>query len=69
MHKMKDKIKYPETLKDIPKWRQREIEENIRWFLRFTPTQRLEYIDREWEETQKFIEKYSIVNKWKAKKK
>jgi hypothetical protein len=49
------KIIYPKTLKDIPLWRQRQLEEDLRWFLGFSPAQRLEIMDRPWEETQEWI--------------
>jgi hypothetical protein len=54
------KIIYPKTLKDIPLWRQRQLEEDLRWFLRFSPAQRLECIDKEWKEIQKFIKKFGL---------
>ena len=31
------KIVYPKSLKDIPLWRQRQIEEDLLWFSRFSP--------------------------------
>lgn len=52
------KFKYPKSLKDIPLWRQRQLEEDLLWFSRFSPAQRLECIDREWEEIQEFIKKF-----------
>ena len=52
------KIRYPKSLKDIPLWRQRQIEGDLLWFSRFSPAQRLECIDREWEEIQEFIKKF-----------
>ncbi|MBM4307533.1 MAG: hypothetical protein FJ115_07000 [Deltaproteobacteria bacterium] len=54
------KIVYPKTLKDIPPWRQRQLEEDLRWFSKFSPVQRLEMMDREWEEIQDFIEKFGL---------
>lgn len=54
------KIKYPKTLKDIPSWRQRQIEQDLRWFLRLSPAQRLECVDREWKEIQEFIRKFGL---------
>jgi hypothetical protein len=55
------KIRYPKSLRDIPRWRQKELAENLLWFFRYTPSERLAYIDREWEETRKFIEKYELT--------
>jgi len=54
------KIKYPKSIKDIPLWRQRQLEEDILWFSRFSPSQRLEIIDREWKEIQEFIKKFGL---------
>ncbi len=54
------KIVYPKTLKDIPLWRQRQLEENLLWFSRFSPAQRLECIDREWKEIQDFIKRFGL---------
>jgi hypothetical protein len=51
-------IKYPDSLKDLPLWRRRELEENILWFSGFSPSKRLAYIDREWQETQDFIQRF-----------
>ncbi len=56
------KIRYPKSLKDIPLWRQRQIEEDLLWFSRFSPAQRLECIDREWEEIQEFIKRFGSQN-------
>ncbi len=54
------KIVYPKTLKDIPLWRQRQIEEDILWFSRFSPAQRLKWADREWKEIQDYIETFGL---------
>lgn len=54
------KIRYPKSLKDIPLWRQRQLEEDLLWFSRFSPAQRLEWVDREWKEIQNFIEKFGL---------
>ncbi|MBS3920105.1 MAG: hypothetical protein KG012_14630 [Deltaproteobacteria bacterium] len=54
------KIVYPKTLKDIPLWRQRQLEDDLLWFSRFSPAQRLECIDREWKEIQEFIKKFGL---------
>ncbi len=52
------KFKYPKSLKDIPLWRQRQLKEDLLWFLKFSPVERLECIEREWEEIQEFIKKF-----------
>ncbi len=54
------KIVYPKSLKDIPLWRQRQIKEDLLWFSRFSPCERLRYNDQEWEEIQQFIKKFGI---------
>jgi hypothetical protein len=54
------KIVYPRTIKDIPLWRRRQLKEDLLWFLRFSPAERLECIDREWEEIQEFIKMFGI---------
>jgi hypothetical protein len=54
------KIVYPKCLRDIPLWRRRQITQDIVWFSKYTPTQRLDYIDREWEDIQDFIRKFGF---------
>jgi len=54
------KIVYPRTIKDIPLWRRRQLKEDLLWFLRFSPVERLECIDREWKEIQEFIKKFGL---------
>lgn len=54
------KIVYPKSLKDIPLWRRRQLKEDLLWFSRFSPAQRLECIDREWKEIQEFIKKFGL---------
>jgi hypothetical protein len=53
-------IVYPKSLKDIPPWRRRQITQDIRWFSRYSPTERLEYVDREWADIQNFIKEYGL---------
>ena len=54
------RIVYPKSLKDIPLWRRRQITEDILWFSKYTPSQRLDFIDREWVEVQDFIRDFSL---------
>jgi hypothetical protein len=54
------KIVYPKSLKDIPVWRQHQLAQDLLWFSKFSPCERLRYIDREWEEIQLFINKFSL---------
>jgi len=51
---------YPKSLKDIPVWRQRQLAQDLLWFSKFSPCERLRYIDREWEEIQLFINKFGL---------
>ena len=52
------KIVYPKSLKDIPRWRQRQLAQDLIWFSKFSPAKKLQYIDREWEESQEFIKNF-----------
>jgi hypothetical protein len=54
------KIVYPKSLKDIPPWRRRQITQNLLWFSKYSPCERLRYIDREWDEIQIFIKKFGL---------
>jgi hypothetical protein len=54
------RIIYPKSLKDIPSWRQRQLAQDLLWFSQFSPVERLQYIDREWEEIQDFIKKFGL---------
>lgn len=54
------KIVYPKSLKDIPLWRQRQLAQDILWFSKFSPCDRLRYIDQEWEEIQRFIDRFGL---------
>jgi len=56
------KIVYPKSLKDIPLWRRRELAQDLLWFSRFSPCERLRHIDREWEEIQEYIKKFGLKN-------
>ena len=62
------KIVYPKSLKDIPLWRQRQLTQDLLWFSKFSPVQRLECIDREWEEIQLFINKFGLEKHGTRKK-
>jgi hypothetical protein len=57
---MSKKIVYPKSLKDIPVWRQRQLARDLLWFSKFSPCDRLRYIDREWEEIQTFVNKFGL---------
>jgi hypothetical protein len=57
---MRKRIVYPKSLKDIPVWRQRQLAQDLLWFSKFSPCERLRYIDQEWEEIQQFINKFGL---------
>jgi hypothetical protein len=54
------KIVYPKVLKDIPLWRSRQLAEDLLWFSKFSPSERLRYVDREWAQIQRFIERFGF---------
>ena len=54
------KIVYPRSLKDIPLWRRRQITQDILWFSKYTPSERLDHIDREWKDIQDFIREFGF---------
>jgi hypothetical protein len=60
--KKKTKTIYPKSLKDIPPWRNRQLEQDLPWFLKYPPVKRLQQIDGEWEEIQAFINKFGFQN-------
>jgi hypothetical protein len=54
------KIVYPRSLKDIPRWRQKEIARDLLWFSKYSITERFNYVDREWDDIQAFIKAFGI---------
>jgi hypothetical protein len=58
--KKKSKTIYPKSLKDILPWRSRQLEQDLLWFSKYPPAKRLQFIDREWEEVQTFINKFGL---------
>jgi hypothetical protein len=53
-------IEYPKSLEDISRERQEELERDIKHFLRFSPCQRLIYVEKEWDSLQGYIRKFGI---------
>ena len=51
---------YPKSLKDIPSWRRREITQDLLWFSKYSPADRLRFVDQEWKEIQKFINLFGL---------
>ena len=66
--KQMKRIIYPKSLKDIPPWRQQQLAQDLLWFSEFSPVERLQYIDREWEEIQDFIKKFGLKGHGTRKK-
>jgi hypothetical protein len=54
------KIAYPKSLKDIPSWRRREIAQDLLRFSKYSPSERLRFVDQEWKEIQTFIGKFGL---------
>jgi hypothetical protein len=53
-------IEYPKSLEDISRERQEELERDIRHFLRFSPCQRIRYVEKEWDSLKGYIRKFGI---------
>ena len=61
-------IVYPKSLKDIPPCRRRQIAQDIQRFTRYSPAERLDYVDREWADIQNFIKEYGFQEHGTGKK-
>lgn len=59
------KINYPKSVEDIPADRRKELEEELNHFLKFSPCQRLNYVEREWSAFQDYIKRFGVV--WNRK--
>ena len=59
------KIRYPKRIEEIPPERQAELEKEIAHFLKFSPCQRLRYVEREWTALQDYIKKFGVI--WSRK--
>ncbi|MBN1102712.1 MAG: hypothetical protein JXL84_04770 [Deltaproteobacteria bacterium] len=53
-------IPYPKSWRDIPYWRRRQITQEVSWFRKYSPAQRLDYVDREWRDFQDFIRRFGF---------
>lgn len=58
-------IRYPKSVAEIPAERQEELEKEIDHFLKFSPCQRLRYVERECLALQDYIKKFGVV--WSRK--
>jgi hypothetical protein len=59
------KISYPKSVEDIPADRRKELEEELNHFLKFSPCDRLNYVEREWSAFQDYIKRFGVV--WNRK--
>jgi hypothetical protein len=59
------KIRYPKSIEEIPAERRKELEKEIAHFLKFSPCQRLRYVEREWTALQEYIKKFGVI--WSRK--
>jgi hypothetical protein len=59
------KIVYPKSVKDIPGERSKELEEELTHFLKFSPCERLRFVEKEWLELQDYINRFGA--KWNRK--
>ncbi len=53
-------IRYPKSVEEIPPERQEELDRDIAHFLKFSPSERLRYVEEEWLAYQEFIKKFRI---------
>jgi len=53
-------IRYPKSVEEIPLEKRQEIEKELIHFLRFSPCERLRYIEKEWIAFMDYIEKFGV---------
>ena len=53
-------IRYPKSVEEIPLEKRQEIEKELIHFLRFSPCQRLSYIEKEMIAIMDYIEKFGV---------
>ncbi|MBW1854728.1 MAG: hypothetical protein JRJ00_08635 [Deltaproteobacteria bacterium] len=53
-------IHYPKSVEEIPLEKRQEIEKELIHFLRFSPCERLRYIEKEWISFMDYIEKFGV---------
>ncbi len=59
------KIHYPKRVEDIPPERREELEKDLVHFLKFSPCERLRYVEKEWLAIQDYIRKFGVT--WNRK--
>lgn len=55
-------IHYPRSVDEIPPERRDEPEKEITHFLKFSPGERLRYVEKEWLALQDYIKRFGV--KW-----
>ena len=58
-------IRYPSKVEDIPDERQEELEKDLAHFLKFSPCERLRYVEKEWLALQNYIKRFGVA--WNPK--
>jgi len=53
-------IRYPSSVEDIPDERQEELEKDLAHFSKFSPCQRLCYVEKEWLAFQDYIKRFGV---------
>ncbi len=53
-------IYYPKSVEEIPPERRKEIEKELIHFLRFSPCERLRYVEKEWIDFRDYINKFGV---------
>lgn len=55
------KICYPKSIEDITPERSKELEDELNHFLKFSPCQRLNHVEREWAALQDYIKRFGVI--------
>ena len=58
-------IHYPKSVEEIPPERREEIEKELIHFMRFSPCERLRYVEEEWIAFRDYIKKFG--DSWNRK--
>ena len=54
------KIRYPKHIEEISSERQEELEKDLAHFQRFSPCERLRYVEKEWLAFQDYIRRFGV---------
>jgi len=55
------KICYPRSVDDISPERSKELGDELKHFLKFSPCQRLNHVEREWVALQEYIKRFGVI--------